>query len=149
INTTTVKPAPPPPPPIAPSTWKRGDPIKSADDLLSALEYAGADMRTFQADLRKTKTRGEIEGGGQEINEGKVMFVSEAPAGAGAGGAKGRRMFQVDFNSLIVDKVKRPENRTFVFDGQWFVERQPDVKQIHKRQVVPPGQTIDPLAIGE
>ncbi len=147
---TTVVPAAPPPPAIkiAPSTWKPGQPIKTSDDLLSALENADANFRSLQADLRKTKVFGELEGGGTLTYLGTAIFISEPPEAAKPG-AKPRRMFQVDFTSTIADNVKKAEQRTFIFDGQWFVERQPDVKQIHKRQIVPPGQTVDPLAIGE
>ncbi len=148
ITTTVTVKAAPAPFVIAPSLWKPGQPIKTADDLLSALENADATFRSMQADLRKTKLIGELEGGGTIIWDGKVSFVSDPPD-ATKPGSKPRRMFQVDFTSTTVDNVRRPELRTFIFDGQWFVERQPDVKQIHKRRVVPPGETIDPLAIGE
>ena len=144
-TTITVKPAALPFV-IAPSTWKPGQPITTSDDLLAALENADAGFRSLQSDLRKTKTRSEIEGGGQLIYEGRVMFRSDP---ATPPNSKPQRMFQVDFTSLTADNVRRPEVRTFIFDGAWFVERQPDVKQIHKRRVVPPGETIDPLAIGE
>jgi hypothetical protein len=147
---TTVVAAPPPPAPvkIAPSDWKPGQPIKTSDDLLSALENADAGFRSLQATIRKTKIFDEIEGGGSTVYDGSVIFVSEAPDPAKPT-VKPRRMFQVDFVSTTVDGVRKADQRTFIFDGQWFVERQPDVKQIHKRQIVPPGQTIDPLAIGE
>ena len=146
IETTVV--AAPPTVKIAPSTWKPGQPIKTADDLLSALENADANFRSLQANIRKVKQFGEIEGGGEMIYDGSVVFVSEAPDHARPN-VKPRRMFQVDFTSTTIDGVRKAEQRTFLFDGQWFVERQPDVKQIHKRQIVPPGQTVDPLAIGE
>ncbi|HVU62491.1 MAG TPA: hypothetical protein VHC70_00845 [Phycisphaerales bacterium] len=145
--TTTTKVLPPAK--VAPSHWKPGQPIKDADDLLSALEHADITFRSLQADLRKVKMFGELEGGGDLVYDGKVMFISEQPDARAGADAKPRRMFQVDFLTSTADGVKRPDNRTFVFDGQWFVERQPDVRQIHKRQIVPPGQTVDPLAIGE
>lgn len=120
--------------------------INTADDLLNALQNADASFRSMVANLQKTKIFGELEGGGKQINTGRVVFLSEPGA---SGGSKGRRMFQVDFLTTIVDNVQRNEQRTFIFDGEWFVERKPDVKQIHKRQIVAPGQIVDPLAIGE
>ena len=148
ITTINVKPAAPPTPPVVipPSTWKPGQPIKTADDLLSALESADTGFKSLQSDLQKTKTRSELEGGGDLIYTGRVMFQSDPPS---TPGAKPSRRFQVDFTSITSDGVKRAEQSTFIFDGQWFVERQPDVKQIRKRRIVPPGETIDPLAIGE
>ncbi len=120
--------------------------IKSADDLLLALEAADARFQTLQANLREIRLASELIGGDRQDVEGRVLFLTEKPKDAGA---RGRRMFQVDYLFITADKVRRAENRTFIFDGEWFVERQPDVKQIHKRQIVPPGQQIDPLAIGQ
>lgn len=151
ITTTVVR----PPIAVPPSTWKAGQPIKTADDLLSALESADANFKSLQADLRKTKVFAEIEGGGETVWDGKVMFRSDAPtpntpaAPSGAPASKPARSFQVDFTSITADGVRKPDQTTYIFDGQWFVERQPVVKQIRKRRIVPPGETIDPLAIGE
>jgi len=40
-------------------------------------------------------------------------------------------------------------NVVWVFDGEWFVERDNDRKQIIKRQVVPPGERFDPFSLKE
>lgn len=124
--------------------------IVTADDLLGALELAGKDLRTLQADLRWTKQFGEITGGDEkQIRIGKLLFESQALATGLSADAKPLRRFQVDFTTEIVDNEQRTKRTVYVFDGQWFVERQPDQKQVFRRQVVPPGQTIDPLAVGE
>ena len=127
--------------------------IKTADDLLTALENAGKDLRSLQADLRQTRRFSEIDGGGEQVNEGRLIFVVEpaAPAAdsSAAPAASARRKFQVDFTTTIIDNARRTEQKTYIFDGEWFIERVPAERQIFKRQVVPPGQTIDPLAIGE
>lgn len=120
--------------------------IKTADDLLLALEAADARFQSLQANLREIRLASELVGGDRQDVEGRVFFLSEKAKDASA---KARRMFQVDYLFITADKVRRTENRTFIFDGEWFVERQPDSKQIHKRQIVPPGQLVDPLAIGQ
>ena len=164
LDPTSAQPSPATPPPPAATadgakltvatTSLPPDPrgINTADDLLSALEQAGKDLHTLQADMRDTKKEGEIGGGDEQVREGRLMFISEpgAPNPAkGASAARGRRMFQVDFTSTTVDNVRHAEEQTFIFDGEWFVEKSPSQKQIIKRQVVPTGEAIDPLAIGE
>lgn len=126
--------------------------IASADDLLTALESAGADLRTMQADLRWTKQFGEIAGGDEkQIKTGTLYFESRAgvtPA-TGAASARPTRRFQVDFTTETIDNSQQNKRSSFIFDGSLFVERQPDEKQVFRRQVVPPGESIDPLAVGE
>src|SRR5258707_822568 len=51
-----------PPIQVPPSNWKPGQPIKDSDDLLSALEHADLTFRSLQADLRKTKIFGVLDG---------------------------------------------------------------------------------------
>lgn len=126
--------------------------IKTTDELLTILESAGSALRTLQADVRWTKQFGEITGGDEKhLREGKLFFeslpltVDEANPTA----PKYLRKFQVDFQNETVDNVRHDKPVTYVFDGQMFVERQPKEKQVLRRQVVPTGQTIDPLAVGE
>ena len=122
--------------------------IVTADDLLAALERTGKDLRTLQADIRWTKEFSDITGGGgdKHTRVGKLMFESiPAPTPD----AKPARRFQVDFASEVIDNVQHTKRTTYIFDGQWYVERLPDQQQVSRRQVVPPGQTIDPLAVGE
>lgn len=135
IQVVAARPAPP-----------KVEDIKTADDLLLALEAADARFQTLQANLREIRLASELTGGDRQDVEGRVLFLTKKPSDDAS---KSRRMFQVDYLFITADKVRRPENRTFIFDGEWFVERQPDVKQIHKRQIVQPGRIVDPLAIGQ
>lgn len=136
---------------VAPSVLGGGGPIANADDLLIALERTGADIRTLEGTLRYTRTFGELEGGDAQVREGRLLFVSDPPSipAPEAETAKARRRFEVDFTSTIIDNARHADEQTFIFDGEWFIEKSPEQKQIIKRQVVPKGQSIDPLAIGE
>jgi hypothetical protein len=121
--------------------------VKTADDLLTMLESAGRDLSSLQADLRWTKRFGEITGGDeQQVREGRLYFAAVAPKFEGE---RPTRRFQVDFVTETVNDVRHTKPTTYVFDGEWFVERQPEQRQVFRRQVVAPGQSIDPLAIGE
>ena len=133
---------------------KEGE-FKTADELLTALEKSGNDIRTLQGDIRYTKRFAAIEGGEEQERTGTLYFKSESSAstqasGAGASAAAGTaRMFQVEFERLTIDDKRRDERRTFIFDGEWLTERQYESKQQFRRRVVRPGERIDPLAIGE
>jgi len=56
----------------------------------------------------------------------------------------------VTFDYTIFDgKTKNTDEQTFIFDGEWLTEINAQARQIHRRQVVPPGEVMDPLAVGE
>ncbi|MCA9302837.1 MAG: hypothetical protein KC996_01810 [Phycisphaerales bacterium] len=57
------------------------------------------------------------------------------------------RDYAVRFDQLIVDQRLEEIDERYAFDGQWFVERLPDEKQFNKRQLVPNGETLDPMEL--
>jgi hypothetical protein len=121
---------------------KRVDPasIKSADDLLAQLETADAGINTLAADVKLLRTFGKLEAGTHE-RRGNILFIT-----------KPHRMFRVDFDTLIVDGVKRAEAQTFIFDGSTLIERNTTQRQQIERHFVNEkgdAQAVDPLAIGE
>lgn len=128
--------------PVAPGEFA------TADELLAALETADKSLRTLQADVVHLKRESELIGNRTQEERGK-LYYRVLPGVPGEAGGQARKQFQVDLDELIVDNALRKERRTFVFDGQWLVEKQPDEKQVFKRQLAPPGQTKDPLALGE
>jgi hypothetical protein len=67
---------------------------------------------------------------------------------AGPNGKRDRK-FSIRFDELQVGDRVDKDVKLYVFDGEWFVEVSPKFKQIVKRQVVPPGESFDPLKIGE
>jgi len=138
--------------------------FKDANELLTALETADKDLRSLTAEIRYKKIFAQVQGGDSQIREGKLTFVitpaqAAVPAQkAGADGKGGtdakaavpaRRGFSVYFDSLVAGKQKRDEKRQFVFDGEWYAERDFANKQFTKRRIVAPGQQGDPLKIGE
>lgn len=115
----------------------------NAEALLRALETADEDLRAFRADIRYVKTF-EIAGEPQ-VREGALYYRSEP----GAEGEPDDRRFAVEFDSLRVGRRLESISEVYTFDGQWLVERNREEKSIIKRRVVPPGETFDPLRIGE
>lgn len=133
-----------PTPGVEPHAWKPGDAIEDADDLLVALETADADIRTFRADV--IYTRIFALAGDEQTRQGTLWFET---LDRGGNGVPASRRFAVDFQSLRVGSRVDKEPKTYIFDGEWLVEKLPNDKQFIKRQVVPPGERFDPLKIGE
>ena len=136
--------------PVAPVEAQAGQAgeFATADELLQALEKADEKLESLTADVRYERTF-ELQGD-RQVRTGKLYFVNgEKGSSAGAGG-KGRK-FAVSFEKLQVGEVVREEPKVYIFDGQWLVEKLPKEKPplFIKRQVVAPGQTADPLKIGE
>jgi len=106
---------------------------------LKKLETRGAQLKSLEANLvyKKRNTISEE----LQTRTGRVYF-----AAADEQNDKPPR-FAVSFEHLIVDAAARPHQIDFVFDGTWLVERNHATKQFFKRQVVPPGQKIDPLRL--
>ena len=110
----------------------------TAEDLLAALERADQGMQSLTADLVYDRTF-ELQGD-RQVRKGKLYFENR--------GEKGRR-FAIRFEELWIGDVVRPEKQVYIFDGQWLVEKNFAEKMMIKRQIVPPGETFDPLKIGE
>ena len=49
----------------------------------------------------------------------------------------------VRFDQLLVNNVRRPRQREYVFDGTWLTEVDEDRRTIIRRQLAPEGQVID------
>lgn len=118
--------------------------IRSAEDLLLALQFADRGLRTLQANVVFDKLNDAL--GDRQIRTGMLWFETEPPSGAGPG----RRRFAVRFSTLELDGGGvSDQDQHIVFDGEWFIEKIASRKQFKKRQIVPEGQPIDPLKIGE
>lgn len=147
-------PAPGDAPASAPAPAPAGGRFANAEELLQALETADKDLRTFTAKIQYTKVLPDIQGAGVHLRRGMIWFRSDpAPvshnAEAGKPAPRPRRQFEVIFDTLVLDGKKREEKEQWVFDGEWLVEKQENIKQFIKRRVIKPGEDRDPLRIGE
>lgn len=120
--------------------------FKDAEALLNALESADKDLVSLTADVKYDRTF-EIQGD-RQVRLGKLYFVVDPPAPDDATKTP-RKRFAIKFDRLYVGEVVRDEHKTYIFDGQWLMEKDQDTKFFMKRQVVPPGEHFDPLKIGE
>lgn len=120
----------------------------TAGELLAALEKADRDIRTFASQIRYTRLF-EIENDIQ-TRIGRLYFRTDPPADAAAERpASRRRWVAVRFEQFIAGQRADRQEKLWVFDGQWLVEKDPVEKQFMKRRMVRPGQVFDPLRVGE
>lgn len=57
------------------------------------------------------------------------------------------RKYAVSFTILELEDRQEKIDEQYIFDGRWFVERLPQEKQFNKRELVPAGQTLDPMEL--
>ncbi|MGH7131822.1 MAG: LolA family protein [Phycisphaerales bacterium] len=155
---TTPAPAQPPAAPAAtaPATPEDGKPAlkmevqtqavdPKVDDLLTRLETADKELKSLTANIKffKVFPAGPL-GGGMHQRDGTLKFGRRVD-GAGVK----RRMFVVQFDSLVMDSKLRKETKQYVFDGEVLIERTPDEKNFHRQRLVAPGADVDPLRLGQ
>jgi len=116
--------------------------IKTADDLLRALETADRGLEELTAGIAYTKFDPFTYN--RQERRGTLQFESTPREGQ-----RDQRTFGVRFDTLIVDGQLDEVEKIYVFDGHWFVEKDPAERFMLKREVVRPGEEADPLRIGE
>lgn len=119
----------------------------TAEQLLADLETADADLRALQADIRYT--RDFAIAGDTQVRMGTLWFQDATESAKAEKGAARKRRFAIQFDTLSFGDREENQTQIYNFDGEWLVERFPGEKRMVKRQVVPPGESFDPLKIGE
>lgn len=115
----------------------------SADEVLEALETADRGIGSLVAQV--LYDRELALAGDRQQRVGMLYFVSRP----GEKPDTPDRRFAIDFSELAVGGRRQSERQTFIFDGQWLLEKHWSEKEYVRRQVVPPGERFDPLRIGE
>lgn len=108
-------------------------------EWLDRLEERGEQIETLTGSVSYTREDELL--GERQIRLGKLAY-----AAADAEEDEPAR-FAVHFDQLVIDDALREQDRAYIFDGEWLVEKQADRRLFHKRQVVPPGQRYDPLRV--
>ncbi len=128
---------------VAPGQDEPAGEIANATELLAALETADQDLNTLEAGIRYTRRM--LLQGDEQIRAGTLYFERK-PA---AEGERAKRLFAIHFSELYIHPRLDVDPQEWIFDGEWLIERRPREKQFVKRQIAPPGETIDPLRLGE
>jgi hypothetical protein len=121
-----------------PSTQPALSPKSSVDDVLEALDARGKNMQDFTADVKLTET--DAATGDATATDGQVLFQRKAT---------GDSRIRVSFTKKEFGDRLQPENHQYLLADGWLVERDYDLKKEIRRQVVKPGEKIDPLKLGE
>lgn len=118
-------------------------PAMDARRLLDELQGADADLTLLSAKIAYDRTFA-IQGD-RQLRRGELVFESEP----GRDGSPRSRRFAIRFDELVAGRRVERDEQLYIFDGQWLVEKIAGEKLVIRRQIVPPGETFDPLRIGE
>lgn len=131
-------------PPLVQALLKSSRQYETAGQLLADLEQADENLTSLQARLLYTRTF--FIASDQQTRLGTLRYQTVRDP---ATGEPSERRFAIEFDTLRVAERQERLRQSYIFDGEWVVEKLPEEKQFTKRQVVPPGQRFDPLRIGE
>lgn len=113
-------------------------PPGDAAALVREVERATADLRDFRSSV--TVDRVDALTDESERRHGEVILET---------GSSGRR-FAIVFRSFVGPDGRADESRRhFVYEAGWLAEIDLERKQFVNRQIVAPGESFDPLRVGE
>lgn len=127
----------------APTPGKPGE-FANAGELLTALETADAGMKSLAADIIYDRFF-ELDDD-RQTRKGTLLYRN---ATTNAEGNAVPRAFAIHFDWLQAGERLEKKPQWYVCDGQWLLESWPDEKRYKRRRLVAPGETFDPLKIGE
>jgi len=115
--------------------------FESPEAMLSALEIAGDTISTFRANVIYDRVDAVSEN--RERRTGQIVLAQIA-------GQLKSRTLAIMFDQLIdASGHATTERQRFVFSGGWLFEFDDQRHQLIARELVAPGEQLDPLRIGE
>lgn len=138
LPTLAIQPAADPQPDPQPPAEPAAPAFANATELLDALAKRDASIETLTGDVRLTAIQA-LQGDTQR-RLGKLALKT-----ARAEDTPDRRLYAVRFTQLQMDTRVQDIEEHYIFDGRWLVERHPEERQFIKREIVPAGQTLDPM----
>lgn len=136
FNTSIVVPVPHSQPETHPDTATYNTPR----ELLDALAKKDAQITTLTGSIRYTIINA-LE------NDKQTRYGKLAIRNSDNTDSSQSRKYAVQFKTLEIDDRQDQINEQYIFDGRWFVERLPQERQFNKRELVPAGQTLDPMEL--
>ncbi len=119
----------------------RSTQFETPDAMLSALEKSGEAMTTFRANVVYDRVDAVSEN--RERRTGEIVLEQQA------GKLKSRRL-AIQFDQLIDASGHATSQRMrYVFSGGWLFEFDDQRHQLIARELVPPGEQLDPLRMDE
>ena len=115
--------------------------FKSADAMLSALEKAGDNIRTLRANVIYDRVDAVSEN--RERRTGQIVLTQDSQQ------LKSRTLAIMFDQFIDASGHASPQVQRFVFQAGWLYEFDDARHQLIARELVPPGEQLDPLRIGE
>lgn len=114
---------------------------REIEALLDRLEARSAELRGFVAKITYEKYDDLL--GRREIRSGELLYRVNSETA--------NKTFAILFDKLIINRRQSNHLQHFIFDGRWLAEidHESTPKQFIKRELVAPGETFDPLKLGE
>lgn len=132
LSTTTIALADPP------TTRPQLTASSSIDDILDALDARGKSLHDFSASVSLSSVQNDI--GSATAETGKVYYQRKPGGDA---------RIRVDFDRFDDGKTVAPQHHQYTLDNGWLTERNYDKQREVRRQVLKPGEKMDPLKLGE
>lgn len=114
--------------------------FNSPRELLTSLAAQDKSTTTLKGGVRYTIINA-LEND-MQIRYGNLAIRNDDNADAGLS-----RRYAVRFTGLEIDDRFDQIDEHYIFDGRWFVQRNPEEKQFNKRELVPQGETLDPMEL--
>ena len=115
--------------------------FKSSDAMLSALEKAGDNIRTLRANVIYDRVDAVSEN--RERRTGQIVLTQDSQQ------LKSRTLAIMFDQFIDASGHASPQTQRFVFHGGWLFEFDDARHQLIARELVAPGEQLDPLRIGE
>ena len=115
--------------------------FKSTDVMLSALEKAGDNIRSLRANVIYDRVDAVSEN--RERRTGQIVLTQDSQQ------LKSRTLAIMFDQFIDASGHASPQTQRFVFHGGWLFELDDARHQLIARELVPPGEQLDPLRIGE
>lgn len=113
-------------------------PNAKVQETLELLRDRDKTLHDFVAKVRKEYTNVRV--GDKDIHSGTLAYKKD----------KNARKLGVHFDTFRGDDIPpTPLDEDMVFDGRYFIHRNPKDKLYQKFEMVPAGETFDPLSIGK
>ena len=115
--------------------------FKSTDAMLSALEKAGDNIRSLRANVIYDRVDAVSEN--RERRTGQIVLTQDSQQ------LKSRTLAIMFDQFIDASGHASPQTQRFVFHGGWLFEFDDARHQLIARELVAPGEQLDPLRIGE
>ena len=119
-----------------PAKSSSGDP--KVDRILDRLEEKGQAIKGLGCKLTyKYVTVEPVEDA--QVKEGELLFAVGEP----------NARFLIHFTGMLAEGVAIERHEYFLFDGEWLIERNDKARTVIRRQIVRPGEKVDPFKLGK